>query len=236
MENNWLGIKELRKAVGITAKEMGEKINKDATYISKIERGAIANTSYGVIMGMAQVIANSEAIKSGKVDLTDYNTEFSKLVLSCRYDYIKDVYNYVKKNKEVEEYSKIVRNLTESDIDTFSALVNYRRLNKEYCNLKEKIQNEILNQTGEKEIKKYFKNLSMEKIEIYIKGKIDLKDLMEYSFDEAVESMILGSIKSKIRDIKESGIETCETVNYEFARANEESDDECEIASVIEEN
>ncbi|MDU3724291.1 MAG: helix-turn-helix domain-containing protein, partial [Clostridium celatum] len=115
-------LKKIRVAIGMQAKELAEKVGKSATYISRIESGAIINTSFELVSSIARVIAESDEIKSGRVDLSEYNSDFSKLVLSYRYETMKDVYDYVNENKEVEQYSNIVRYLNKGDMDLFETV------------------------------------------------------------------------------------------------------------------
>lgn len=203
---SWLGIQELRKATGITAKDLAVKIGKDASYVSKIEKGYILNTSYETVMSIAQVIADSDAIRSGKVDLNNYDSEFSRLVLSCRYDYMKDVYNYVKENKEVEEYSKIIRNLNKDDLSTFAALINYRSAEKRYNTIIDELKKEIIKQSKAKNIKSFFKDLTNHKKELNFLLKIYSESLLEEDFDESITS-ILGLLECKVEEIKQFGLE-----------------------------
>lgn len=203
---SWLGIQELRKATGITAKDLAEKIGKDASYVSKIEKGYILNTSHETVMSIAQVIADSDAIKSGEVDLSNYDSEFSRLVLSCRYHYMKDVYNYVKENKEVEEYSKIIRNLNKEDLNTFTALINYRSAEKRYNEIINELKNEIIRQSKAKNIKSFFKDLTNHKKELIFSLKIYSESLLEEDFDESLTS-ILGLLECKVEEIKQFGLE-----------------------------
>ena len=203
---DWLGVQELRKATGITAKEVAEKIGKDATYVSKIEKGYILNTSYDTVMSIAQVIANTEAVKSGEVDLNDYDSEFSRLVLSCRFAYMKDVYDYVKDNKEVEEYSKIIRNLNNDDLNTFRAVISHRRAEKRYNKIKDEIKREILKQSKAKSIKKYFKDLQNAKQKITLEIEIDAENFIEEDFDESID-WILSEIEDYSSTLKMYGLE-----------------------------
>lgn len=203
---DWLGMQELRKATGITAKEVAQKIGKDATYVSKIEKGNILNTSYDIVMSIAQVIANTEAIQSGEIDLNDYDSEFSRLVLSCRFAYMKDVYDYVKENKEVEEYSKIIRNLNNDDLNTFRAVISHRRAEKRYTKIKDDFKRRILKQSKTKSIKKYFKNLRNENEKIILKIKVDTEDFIEENFDESI-NWILSEIEDYISRLEMYGLE-----------------------------
>lgn len=222
---DWLGMQELRKAAGITAKEVAEKIGKDATYISKIEKGYILNTSYDTVISIAKVIADSEAIQSGKIDLNDYDSEFARLVLSCRFNYMKDVYDYVKNNKEIEEYSKIIRNLNNDDLNTFRAVISHRRAEKIYNEIKNDLNREILKQSKAKNIKKYFKDLKSSNKKITLKIEIDAEDLMEDDFDESINWILseLDDYKSKLELF---GLEECVS-EIEGKSVNE--DDEMEI-------
>lgn len=203
---SWLGIQELRKAVGISAKELAEKIGKDATYISKIEKGNIINTSYETIRNMAQVIANSEAITSGKVDLSEYESEFSKLVLSHRYDYMRDVYEYIKRNKEVEEYSQIIRNLNEDDLNTFKAVISQRRSEKRYNQIKYELKTEILKQSNSKNVKSFFKDLQQRKQKITFEIEIDAEGFLVSDFNNYITSL-LDLFEDNVEAIKTYGIE-----------------------------
>lgn len=205
---DWLGMQELRKATGITAKEVAKKIGKDATYVSKIEKGNILNTSYDTVMGIAQVIANTDAIESGEVNLNDYDSEFSRLVLSCRFAYMKDVYDYVKENKEVEEYSKIIRNLNNNDLNTFRALISHRRAEKRYNKIKDEFKKEILKQSKAKSIKKYFKDLRNVNQKITLKIEVDAEDFMEENFDESI-NWILSEIGDYTDRLKMYRLEEC---------------------------
>lgn len=205
---DWLGMQELRKATGITAKELAEKIGKDATYVSKIEKGYILNTSYDTVMSIAHVIANTEAIKSGEVDLNNYTSEFSRLVLSCRYAHMKEVYDYVKENKELEEYSKIIRNLNNDDLNTFRAVISHRRAEKKYNKIKDGLKKEILKQSKAKGIKKYFKDLDNTNQKMTLKIALDIDTLIEESFDESI-IWILDEIEDYSKRLNMFGLEEC---------------------------
>lgn len=224
---DWLGVQELRKATGITAKEVAEKIGKDATYVSKIEKGYILNTSYDTVMSIAQVIANTEAVKSGEVDLNDYDSEFSRLVLSCRFAYMKDVYDYVKDNKEVEEYSKIIRNLNNDDLNTFRAVISHRRAEKRYNKIRDEIKKEILKQSKAKSIKKYFKDLRNANQKITLKIEIDAENFIEEDFDEGID-WILSEMEDYSNTLKIYGLENA--VQYiEGLDSSYDNDEEFEM-------
>ena len=217
---SWLGIQELRKAVGITAKELAEQIGKDASYVSKIEKGNIINTSYETIRNMAQVIANSEAIESGEVDLNDYDSEFSRLVLSCRYAYMKDVYDYVKENKEVEQYSNIIRNLNNDDLNTFRAVISHRRAEKRYNKIKDNFKRELLKQSNAKNIKSFFKDLQSKNNEIIFEIKVDAENFMEENFDDTITS-ILNWLEVRTDAINTYGLDGIINELYEYEAEND---------------
>ena len=81
-------LKKIRVAIGMQAKELAEKVGKSATYISRIESGAIINTSFELVSSIARVIAESDEIKSGRVDLSEYNSDFSKEMTKSVQKYI----------------------------------------------------------------------------------------------------------------------------------------------------
>lgn len=91
-------LKEIRLAIGMQAKELAEKVGKSATYISRIESGAILNTSFDIVSSIARVIADNEKIKSGEVDLNKGDIDLFETV--ARYRVAERNFNDAKKELE----------------------------------------------------------------------------------------------------------------------------------------
>ena len=183
-------LKKIRVAIGMQAKELAEKVGKSATYISRIESGAIINTSFELVSSIARVIAESDEIKSGRVDLSEYNSDFSKLVLSYRYETMKDVYDYVNENKEVEQYSNIVRYLNKGDMDLFETVARYRVAEGEFNDAKKKLEQVILMNSGKKNLNEAAKMYEKEgyRLVFPMKRKIEVEDIIKgnYSMEDSL--------------------------------------------------
>lgn len=182
-------LKEIRIAIGMQAKELAEKVGKSATYISRIESGAILNTSFELVSNIARVIAESEEIKSGMVDLSKYDSDFSKLVLSYRYETMRDVYDYVKKNKEVEQYSNIIRYLNKGDIDLFETVARYRVAEGNFNEAKKELEQVILMDSRKKSFNEVVKMYEKEgyRLVFPMKDKIEVEDIIKGNYNEFLE-------------------------------------------------
>ena len=182
-------LKKIRVAIGMQAKELAEKVGKSATYISRIESGAIINTSFELVSSIARVIAESDEIKSGRVDLSEYNSDFSKLVLSYRYETMKDVYDYVNENKEVEQYSNIVRYLNKGDMDLFETVARYRVAEGEFNDAKKKLEQVILMNSGKKNLNEAAKMYEKEgyRLVFPMKRKIEVEDIIKGNYSDFLD-------------------------------------------------
>ena len=183
-------LKKIRVAIGMQAKELAEKVGKSATYISRIESGAIINTSFELVSSIARVIAESDEIKSGRVDLSEYNSDFSKLVLSYRYETMKDVYDYVNENKEVEQYSNIVRYLNKGDMDLFETVARYRVAEGEFNDAKKKLEQVILMNSGKKNLNEAAKMYEKEgyRLVFPMKRKIEVEDIIKGNYSDFLDN------------------------------------------------
>lgn len=199
-------LKELRLAVGMQAKELAEKVGKSATYISRIESGAIINTSFELVSSIAKVISETEAVKSGKVDLSKYNSDFSRMVLSYRYNEMKDIYDYVSENKYVEEYSNILRYLNPGDIDVFQVISKYRAAESQFNISRKQLEEEILSEMNMKSIGEVFKYLEKEGYEININIKVPASDIIKGEYSKYL-NLITDEIKDKTESLRNYGIE-----------------------------
>lgn len=182
-------LKKIRVAIGMQAKELAEKVGKSATYISRIESGAIINTSFELVSSIARVIAESDEIKSGRVDLSEYNSDFSKLVLSYRYETMKDVYDYVNENKEVEQYSNIVRYLNKGDMDLFETVARYRVAEGEFNDAKKKLEQVILMNSGKKNLNEAAKMYEKEgyRLVFPMKREIEVEDIIKGNYSDFLD-------------------------------------------------
>jgi len=200
-------LKEIRLAIGMQAKELAEKVGKSATYISRIESGAILNTSFDIVSSIARVIAEDEKIKSGTVDLSKYNSDFSKLVLSYRYETMKEVYDYVKENKEVEKYSNIIRYLNDGDIDLFETVARYRVAERNFNDAKREFKEAILMDSQKKNINEVVKMCEKEgcSLVLSIKDKISVEDIIKGSYSDFME-VLTNQIIYSTENIRNMGI------------------------------
>lgn len=182
-------LKEIRLAIGMQAKELAEKVGKSATYISRIESGAILNTSFELVSSIARIIAESEEIKSGMVDLSKYDSDFSKLVLSYRYETMRDVYDYVKENKEVEQYSNIIRYLNKGDVDLFETVASYRVAEGNFNEAKKELEKVILMDSRKKSFNEVVKMYEKEgyRLVFQMKGKIEVEDIIKGNYNDFLE-------------------------------------------------
>lgn len=201
-------LKEIRLAIGMQAKELAEKVDKSATYISRIESGAILNTSFDIVSSIARVIADNEKIKSGEIDLNKYSSDFSKLVLSYRYETMKDVYDYVRKNKEVEQYSNIVRYLNKGDIDLFETVARYRVAERNFNDAKKELEQAILMDSKKKNFNQVVKMYEKEgyRLVLPMKDKIEVEDVIKGNYNDFLE-ILTNEMRCLTENIKLVGID-----------------------------
>ena len=201
-------LKEIRLAIGMQAKELAGKVGKSATYISRIESGAILNTSFDIVSSIARVIADNEKIKSGEVDLNKYSSDFSKLVLSYRYETMKDVYDYVRKNKEVEQYSNIVRYLNKGDIDLFETVARYRVAERNFNDAKKELEQAILMDSKKNNFNQVVKMYEKEgyRLVLPMKDKIEVEDVIKGNYNDFLE-ILTNEMRCLTENIKLVGID-----------------------------
>lgn len=223
---SWLGIQELRKATGVTAKDLAEKIGKDASYVSKIEKGYILNTSYDTVMSMAQVIADTEAIKSGKVDLTSYDSEFAKLVLSCRVDDMKEMYQFSKNNKEFEDYAFLMKYLKKEDIETLMTLAKYRKSETMFNAHKENFIQSVIQESGAKSINEFLKILNKNNQYINFNFNINFEEIVKGEFEEIID-VISEELNNNHELLKQMGLE--QIIQKDYETTDEDIEGETEI-------
>lgn len=227
-------LKEIRMAIGMKANELAEKVGKSATYISRIESGAILNTSFELVSSLARVIAESEDIKSGKVDLSKYKSDFSKLVLSYRYESMKEVYDYVKENKEVEQYSNIIRYLNKGDIDLFETVARYRIAEVDFNEAKKGLEKVILIEAGKESLSEVTKMYDKEgyRLAFQIKDKIDVEDIVNGSYSD-----FLGILSDEMNHLVEvvsiSGIDSLLAVKHQSEVVGEDEIEEVVLQKPI---
>lgn len=218
-------LKEIRVAIGMQAKELAEKVGKSATYISRIESGAIINTSFELVSSIARVIAESNDIKSGKVDLNKYNSDFAKLVLSYRYESMKDVYDYVKKNKEVEQYSNIIRYLNKGDIDLFEAVARYRVAEGNFNDARRSLEEVILIDSGKKNINEAAKMYDKEgyRLVFPIKREIEVEEIIKGDYSDFLE-LLTEEIKHLTEHMRGFGIDSLLGLKY-YSKESDNNED-----------
>ncbi|MCF8002004.1 MAG: helix-turn-helix transcriptional regulator [Halanaerobiales bacterium] len=94
-------IKEKRKDLGISQRELGERIEKTGQYISYLENNNEANPSIDLLKDLAinMGLSLDELIKTKtKTNKKEYHADFNK-ILDLADDLFREVYNY-SKNKE----------------------------------------------------------------------------------------------------------------------------------------
>lgn len=195
METN-LGMKELRKATGMGLKELSELVGKSSSYLSRIESGSIVNTSYETMLNIAKAIADTDAIKNGKIDFKNYNSNFGRLVLSCKYDELKKVYDYTKDNKEVEYEAKTIQYLNSNDLNVFKDLGKYRKDIMEYEDAKKQFIEMFEKLNGFEYIKECKKSLGETPV---IKFEVPIEDIIKNGYDKfsgIVTNEILNSVEN----------------------------------------
>lgn len=223
-------LKQLRLAVGMPAKELAKKVGKSATYISRIESGAILNTSFELVSALAKVIAETESIKSGKVDLSNYNSDFSRMVLSYRYDDMKRVYNYAKENRYVEQYSNIVKYLGKSDIELFEIVARYRKSEADFNIAKEKLERAILKERGMDTLDEVVNSLRKEDCEIVLDVKIPLQLVIEGNYSDYM-SLLSEEMEWRTEGLKNYGIEAIIDIkDFGYGIASNEEDSEIQLS------
>ena len=153
------GLRELRKAVNMSVKELAEQIGKSPSYISRLESGSIHNTSYENVLMMAKVIAKTDAIVNGDVNLDEYDSDFAKLVFGCCYKKLKNVYDFSMENKEARKYAETLPYLQEGDWDMLRALSAYRLAEAEFELSKAFLKRNILASTETQSIEEAQKKI-----------------------------------------------------------------------------
>jgi transcriptional regulator with XRE-family HTH domain len=139
-----LGIKEIRKALGITAEQLGKEVGISSSYILRIESGNVQNPSFATISKLAEVIANIDAVKNSKVDLNKFDSDFAKLILSFRYSEIKEAYEFVRDNNNIQEYTDMVKYLSQADMNTITTLIEYRKQQYRLIEARNKLKETIM--------------------------------------------------------------------------------------------
>ncbi len=201
------GLKQLRIAIRMPSKELAEKIGKSPTYISRLESGAIQNTSYDTVLSMAMVIAESDAIVNGEVDLNQFDSDFSKLVFGCRYQQLKYVYDFAKENKYVEECGSILKYMNEGDRESFRAVGKYRSAVNEFERAKSEVKNMIKLQTGQDTFKEALKKINEDGCvlnELVI--EIPMQDILSMNYDKFM-NIISENLQHELEISQYAGIE-----------------------------
>ncbi|MBM7872249.1 transcriptional regulator with XRE-family HTH domain [Clostridium pascui] len=213
-----LGIKEIRKALGMTAEQLGKEVGISASYILRIESGNVQNPSFATISKLAEVIASTEDVKNGKVNLNEFDSDFGKLVLSFRYSEIKDAYDFVRNNNNIEEYSQMVKYLSEDDMNTITSLIEYRKVQHGFIEARKKLKNAII---------RYSKNKNYEEAVCNINFKLLLDESLDLDYE--IQELLLNEGKlnidlcSKIllsmsEDIEHYGIDNFEKYDNQYSK------------------
>lgn len=232
-----LGIKEIRKALDITAEQLGKEVGLTASYILRIESGNVQNPSFATVSKLAEVIANTESVRSGEVDLNQFDSCFSRLVMSYRHKEIKEVYDFVKGNNKIDLYVEMVKYLSQPDMNTINCLIEYRKLQHELNAARRKLKNTVMKYCDRDNFEKTVKNIDFRSLLNY---SLDIDFEMEelLTNDTKNDMNFLAQILLSMSDVIElQGIESIskcdEEVNPYNVSADEDNDKELEIAEVL---
>lgn len=232
-----LGIKEIRKALDITAEQLGKEVGLSASYILRIESGNVQNPSFTTVAKLAEVIANTESVKNGNVDLNQFDSHFSRLVLSFRHKEIKEVYDFVKDNKDIDVYVEMVKYLLPSDMNTISSLIEYRKLSNELDSAKQRLKDTIIKYSDTDSYEETVKIISFRNL---FNNAIDIDYEMEELLlgNNKFDGKLLSRILLSMADVIElRGIECIYKSDDEINKFNtsvdEDDDKEQEIIEVL---
>lgn len=208
-------LKELRKLVGITATQMAERLGKDKSYISKLESGCVINTSFDTVYSMASIIAESNKIKNGEIDLNKYTSHFGKAVMSCIHDNVKEVYDFSINNVNYDKYATMCQYLDDNELTVLSTLAYYKKLVHQYNNVKNKLISIVTKSNNSSTLTEALSKFEAE----YMRPKFELTIYM----DELENLDFIGYFKNHI-DYMESIIESIETSGIETILSSTEDE------------
>ncbi len=174
-----LGLREIRKALGISSEEVGNAIGMNPAYLLRIENGTIENPSYNTLIKIAEYFNNLEDIKNGTFKIEQYDSDFSKLILSFKYNELKEAYAYVKNNDDIKLYIDMSRFLSHGDLDAIKSIVHYRKSMSKFLTAKDNFKNSIAKNYKRKSIEEAIKNIDFNSL---FHSSID----MNYEIEELV--------------------------------------------------
>lgn len=227
------GVKELRVAINMPAKVLSEKVGISPTYLSRIEGGRIEKTSYETMLNLAQVIADSDAIVEGKVDLDEFDSEFARLVFGCRYKELKRVYEYSREHQFAQEYEQIIKYMNQGDLDTFRTVAKYREAETRFKKVREKYLEMVMLSTKSKNLEEALNQLDQDGI---VLGDVTMElpavDVLTLGYDKFLD-IVADRIAEETELLSHSDIfntkffETKDSLPYQYG--DEEDDQEGEV-------
>ena len=128
---------------------------------------------------------------------------------------MKEVYDYVKENKEVKKYSNIIRCLNDGDIDLFETVARYRVSERNFNDAKREFKEAILMDSQKKNINEVVKMCEKKgcSLVLSIKDKISVEDIIKGSYSDFME-VLTNQIIYSTENIRNMGI-------YEIAEMKE---------------
>lgn len=130
------GLKEVRKAVGLSSEKIGKEIGVNPGYVSRVELGKIKTPSFDIITKIAELIGNSEKVINNEVNLLDFNSDFAKFVVFVKNTNLEKQYEM---NKNNDKLFYLKDSLEYIDSEEMSILINsgkYKKRNKTIDELK----------------------------------------------------------------------------------------------------
>lgn len=137
-------IRDVRKIENLTAEELGKRIGLTQNYLTRLENGFIKNPSFSVISKIAESISETDAIINMDINLQDYKTPFSMLVMSyLKASGITDNYNLAVNSTALNSILKNIESLDSSELASLEEFISYLK----WKNSMDKYKKAMLNYT-----------------------------------------------------------------------------------------
>lgn len=121
-------IRDIRKASGLSAEELGALSNITRNNITRFETGRIKNPSFDTVYKLISAICELDIIKTGEFDLSDYDDEISKLIKSFKMiPSSEKQYKIKSSSKELQAIYDNINYISTREIDSINFYIKSRK-------------------------------------------------------------------------------------------------------------
>lgn len=183
-------IRDIRKASGLSAEELGDLSNVTRNNITRFETGKIKNPSFETVYRLIKTISELDIIQNDEFDLSEYDDEISKLIKSfMMIPQSEKQYKIKTVSNELETINDNIEFISVAEIDSINFYVKAKKYiklaNKSAMILKDRIdylaKRESVNSVDKFKYSKLIDYLSTSNFD----SKID-EDLFNYLFSNAL--------------------------------------------------